>query len=230
MEATVSNKGKGHGRIQDLSNSPPFGRLTVVKYVGIVKGNRQSYSSWECKCECGNTVVVPAYRLRDGSTRSCGCLQKDAVRKTGASKKTHGQSNTREYRIWQQLINRCYNQAVRNYNRYGGRGITVCDRWRESFENFIEDMGTRPSPSHSIDRKDNNLGYCKENCRWATKQEQARNKSTTVWIEHDGKRMSAPDWSDVTGIKTTTLIARKVAGWTDEQIVTLPLGARRPMS
>ena len=147
-----------------------FNRWTVVAEAERDKfGNRR----FHCKCMCGASREVPIANLTSSKSKSCGCLNRELA---GKLFKTHGKSKTREYRIWAGMISRCHDVNSSSYSRYGGRGIFVCSRWRNSFENFLSDMGERPSPSHSIDRINNEKGYSPENCRWADPFQQARNK------------------------------------------------------
>ena len=152
-------------RIVDLT-SKRFGRLVVIE-----KTDRKSSGSivWKCKCDCGNEAFVSSGHLRIGHTQSCGCLQKERVT-------THGKKNTSEYRSWYGMKSRCYNPNNKRYKNYGGRGIEVCDRWKDSFENFYNDMGSKPSSKHSIDRIDNDRNYEPGNCKWSTATEQNRNQ------------------------------------------------------
>lgn len=133
-----------------------------------------------------------------------------------------------EHRIWSAMRQRCNNQWCNAYENYGGRGITVCERW-ESFDNFIADMGRRPSKGHSIDRIDNDGPYSPENCRWATRSEQKANqrpRKDAVWLEHEGERRTCDDWARVKGIRYGTLMERLRHGWPTEQALNTPTRSR----
>jgi len=162
-------------KIIDLTGNV-YGRLTVISYNGKTRDNK---SLWRCLCECGTIKITRSEFLRSGTTSSCGCLRLANTIKLNAS---HGDTKnnklTQEYRSWLSMRRRCNDHKHPYYHNYGGRGITVCDRW-ERYSNFLKDMGRAPSPKHTLDRKENHLGYSKDNCRWATKKEQANNRRTT---------------------------------------------------
>jgi hypothetical protein len=148
-----------------------FTRLTVVR----VNRNEDRTMYWDCLCDCGNTKVYTSAMLLSGHVKSCGCLKREILTSSAPKNKTHGMSKSKTYKSWVSMIQRCENQKNHNYHRYGGRGVTVCDRWRASFDDFMADMGERPD-GMTLDRVDNDGSYEPGNCRWATPAEQSSNR------------------------------------------------------
>lgn len=171
----------------------------------------------KCLCDCGVAKAVIWSCLNSGSTRSCGCLHREIIK---AVKTTHGMGRSPEYKVWAGMKLRCGNPRDAGYMNYGGRGVVVCDRWINSFENFFADMGPRPTPKHSIERIDNNGNYCPENCRWATRIEQARNKRRTIMLSYLGESKPLRVWCDELGIRPTTVARRIKLGWPAERALT----------
>lgn len=188
-----------------LNPGDVFGRLTVIEYVGRITKNKPN--AYRCICECKNEMFASAGSLVDGSTKSCGCLRsylatirlKEAVTKHGHSR-LDPETGTRKvsptYSSYHAMKARCSNPKNSHYHLYGGRGIKVCDRWKDDFSNFLADMGEKPSQKHSIDRIDNNKGYEPSNCRWATIDVQANNQRKNVFIEIEGERKTIAQWAE----------------------------------
>jgi hypothetical protein len=152
-----------------------FGRLVVVSYAET----RRSRAFWLCKCDCGGEKVIAGKYLRKGLTQSCGCIKRERIAKVNAS---HGMSKTETYGIYRSMISRCYNKNQKAYAKYGALGVTVCDHWRKSFENFLTDMGERPE-GMSLDRKNPFGNYEPDNCKWSDDKEQSINRRGHVAIE-----------------------------------------------
>lgn len=191
-----------------------FGRLVVMSQKGTdIHRNKL----WECKCDCGNIATVRAPVLKNGVTQSCGCLMNE-VRKTSGT--SHGLSNTHIYHAWQSMIARCCYESSPSYKDYGARGITICDKWRNSFETFYKDMGPRPTPHHTVERRENDKGYSKENCYWATKAEQANNRRSNILYEYCGEVKTLKQWCDILGLQYSGVYHRiKVLGWSFENAI-----------
>lgn len=203
-----------------------FGRLTPIKFIGINKHNK---SIWLCLCDCGKEKSIVSNNFKNGHTKSCGCLN---IEKIKLRFTTHGHSQNKEkskiYRTWNNVVQRCYNIKSRYYEDYGGRGITVCDRWlpeNNGFINFLEDMGEPPTSKHQIDRIDNDKlinGYCKENCRWVTSKEQARNTRHNHLLKYDNKELCFAEWEEITGIPQSVIARRTKDKWPPEETLTTP--------
>lgn len=193
-----------------------FGRLTVLERTVFSKR-----SKWLVVCDCGIRKEVLGESLRSGSTKSCGCLRRELV----ISKNTrHGLSHTKEYRIWQTMLDRCNNEFSGSFKNYGGRGIKVCNRWL-SFESFISDVGKCPGNGYSLDRIDNNGDYEPTNVRWATQSEQSRNTRRNINVAYGGETMVLKDWSVRLGISYYTLIDRLfIQGLSVDDAFTQPIG------
>jgi hypothetical protein len=202
-------------KIVDMTNRR-YGRLTVIALHH--RDARKAY--WECKCDCGKTTIVRNCALTSGNTKSCGCLN-DELRLD--RNYTHGLSDCVEYRAWSYMKTRCCNTDIKSAPRYSGRGIKICDRWLDSFENFYEDMGKKPSPKHSLDRINNDGDYEPSNCRWATWEEQANNNSNNVKFVIDGETITRANLCKKYGINYSAFRHRIEAGWTLERIISTPI-------
>lgn len=191
------------------------GRLTVKHPKG-----RSKFGSvlWECECSCGNVTVIDGQFLRSGLTKSCGCLKKEKASING-KKVTHGQSYHPLFKIWSGMKRRCYNKRYAKYHNYGGRGIKMSKSWYNSFDTFCRDMGERPSPKHSIERKNNDAGYCKSNCKWATRTEQNNNTRQNIILTFEGVSKTIAQWGKELGIKSGTLYWRYHKGLSVENIL-----------
>ncbi len=222
--ATQNSTRRGN-RFIDLTGQK-FGRWTVIELYSIATG---SPTMWLCRCECGTKRPIQAGALSRGGSRSCRRCAMQRHRKVG----------TPEYFSWGGMLSRCRNTNSPSYPRYGGRGITACQRWIDSFEDFLEDMGTKPSLQHSIDRIDNDgnysCGHCPEclrngwpaNCRWATRTQQARNSSRNRLLTHNGQTMCLAAWAKLFGIHWGTLRSRLVKGVPMEMALTTPVKSRK---
>jgi glutaredoxin len=209
----------GDTRIDETGNV--YGKLTVLGYARTIAGPSGSKRTmWLCLCECGQRREVWAGDLRRKNgkgTRSCP----DCARRKHGHTRTGWQSP--EYVSWHSMLQRCHNPNNRGYEQYGGRGIRVCDRWRESFEAFLEDMGPTPGPGYTIDRHPNGEGnYEPGNCRWATKTEQARNQRKNRWIEIEGRRQLLVDWLKEFRMSPAVFYDRIRRGMSDVEALTAP--------
>lgn len=195
-----------------------FGRLTVI----CRAGSRSGRAAWACMCSCGTTVEVVSHALTSGHTKSCGCWKDERNRGT-QPKHGHarrGVKRTPTYKTWQAMMTRCYNEKVKSFKDYGGRGIKVCDEWH-LFENFFAYMGNRPE-GMTLDRIDSDKWYTPDNCRWATKIIQARNTKANRIVTFGGKQMTQAEFAEVIGLKQSTVSYRLQKGWTPKQIAETP--------
>lgn len=202
---------------QDITGKK-FGRLTAIGYRGRTSELQARTSLWWFRCECGNVTLAQSNNVKNGHTSSCGCFAIESAKANA----THGMRHTGIYNCWVSLRARCYNPKATSYPIYGGRGIEVCERWRNSFENFYEDMGPRPT-GKSIDRINVNGNYEPSNCRWATQTEQGRNTTVNRIITHSGRSQCLQDWADETGISRDVIYSRIKLGWSVEEAITTPV-------
>lgn len=186
-----------------------FGKLTVLKYACSYKQR----SNWLCKCDCGNETIVESRLLKSGNVTSCGCVHK-----------YHGMSGTRLYTIWQHMIDRCYNSNNTNYKNYGGRGIQICDEWKDDAGKFCEwALANGYAKDLTLDRIDVNGNYEPGNCRWATRKEQANNKRNNHFLSCNGEIKTITEWERITGISKQTIYKRLKRGWSVERALTEPV-------
>lgn len=179
----------------------------VREYAGTHKGR----ASWLCQCDCGKQVTCFTVNLTRNHSTSCGCYSREKAKQRATK---HGESHSApEYVAWYEMQKRCLDEKNHKYSIYGARGITICDRWLNSYENFLADMGRRPSPKHSLDRIDVNGNYEPSNCRWASVKEQANNRRDNIHITWNGVTKTLSQWAESTGIKYATIRWRFHAGW-----------------
>lgn len=200
-----------------------FGRFTVLERAAKIGRG----SAWLCQCSCPEKTIktIRQSDLISGKVSSCGCLKREVV---AALNTTHGasaqDSQTPEYVVWRGIIYRCTNPKARETALYMGKGITICDEWRSDFNAFLRDMGLRPSPLHTCDRMDGSLGYFKDNCRWATRKEQANNRSSTIKITRNGITKSLKEWCEELNLSYGAVVARVYQHkWDTERALTTPI-------
>jgi hypothetical protein len=194
-----------------------FGRLVAINYA--YSKNGRAY--WHCKCDCGNEIITMAQNLYRGFTHSCGCLAKELHQKEMSEMSyRHGLGHTRLCRLYHGMIYRCYNKNAKTYNNYGGRGIKICDEWLNNFVSFYNWAITHGyHDALSIDRIDVNGNYCPENCRWANKITQARNKRNNVHLIINGEDKTMAEWAELSGIGIKTMWMRYKYGKTGYDLI-----------
>lgn len=189
-----------------------FNRLTVLKFSHRELRNNKWRYYWLCKCECGNEILIDRDNIKQGKQKSCGCFEKE-----NPSRKTHGYSKTRIYRIYNDMKNRCYNKNNKRYNCYGSRGIIICDEWKNDFKAFYDwSMAHGYADNLTIDRIDVNGNYEPNNCRWATLKQQANNRRNNHYITYNNETHTISEWAEILKIKKQTLWARLNKGWSIE--------------
>jgi hypothetical protein len=195
-----------------------FTRLIVVSFSHKHKGQ----SFYNCLCDCGNKLAVRKDALFHGRTKSCGCYGRE---QRVLRSRTHGLSgSTPEYQAWAHMLRRCHTSSTKGYENYGGRGITVCERWRKSFENFLADMGFRPSDKHSLDRINNNDNYEPSNCRWVKQDVQNNNTRRNIQITYNGETLTETQWRKKLGFGRGVIGFRIRSGWSVGEALTRPSG------
>lgn len=182
----------------------------------VIEKSPKGRTKWVCKCDCGKVFELCASKILSEKQISCGCIMRKARIKFGQSQKTHGDSHTRLYKTYRSMIDRCYNENLKGYQRYGARGIRVCQEWRDSYESFkgwalqngyVDGLGRA---LQSIERIDVNGNYCPENCRWATASEQQKNRRNTTIFDYEGKQITASEFADIHGISDKSFVYRKI--------------------
>lgn len=200
-----------------------YGRLLVLERAASKKDGNKVLSMWLCQCDCGNKTVVAGYRLKNGVTKSCGCLQRERASEV---RKTHGQWKTPLYKVWNSMRQRCENPNVKTYRLYGAEGKTVCEEW-QTFEGFyLWAIKTGYQDGLTIERKDSTKGYSPENCKWATKKEQANNTRRNHYMTYHGKTQTLTQWSEELHIPIATIYWRLNRGWNTEKILSTPVKSR----
>lgn len=209
-------------KIKNLSGIK-FGKLLVIQFSHI---DKNYVRHWDCICECGARKTVSGSHLQRLHTKSCGCIS-NALKPTFKHGHHPKSGASPEYISWQAMKSRVFNQKKSRFDRYGGRGIKCCERWVSSFENFLQDMGLKPSPMHTLDRINNDGDYCPENCRWATKKQQARSRCSSRIIQHNGESKTLAEWAETAGMDLRSLWQRLKRGWDMEKSLKTSLHRRK---
>jgi hypothetical protein len=208
-----------HGNIKDMRDKR-FGRLIVLEYAGLHGKGKRQRACWRCVCDCGKKTTVIGHSLRSGHTKSCGCLNREAI---NFSVFKHGMCDIPEYSIWRAMKSRCYGLNNAAFKHYGGRGIRVCQEWNDSFVAFLADMGKRPSDKYTLERIDNEGDYTPKNCRWATCAEQNRNNRRTRLLTFRNEILCVTDWAKALGMNRETLSYRLRHNWSVERALSTPV-------
>lgn len=202
-------------KAEDLTGQK-FGRLTVIER--CKENTKDGKAKWICKCNCGKIHITRAASLKSGNVKSCGCISKEAKHNY-----KHGMTHSKLYSIWHNMKDRCYRENHRFYKDYGGRGIIVCDEWKNDFTSFYEwSIKSGYKNGLTLDRIDNDSIYSPDNCRWETRTIQANNRRTNHLIEFNGEQKSLTEWSKEYSINYQTIQTRLLRGWSIEKALTTP--------
>lgn len=207
---------------KDLSGMK-FGRLLVISEAPETKSKSGAIiHNWNCICTCGNNCIKNSGNLLHGDTKSCGCLHSEMVAKRNRENARHGDSKSRLYKIWSGMKNRCYCKSHHEFQNYGGRGISVCDEWMNyaNFKKWAISSGYVDDKNCTLDRENNDLNYCPDNCRWASGTVQSNNRRNNVHITFNGIDHTLAEWSKIVGIKQDTISYRIKHGWSIEKALT----------
>lgn len=223
----MTQKKSARGR-KPIEAGEQNGLLTAIRFE---YRDKWGANQWLFECDCGNETVTRPDWVRLGKVVSCGCyrdeINGERMKRTA---RTHGHSSggklTSEYNSWRNMRDRCKYPSAENWHKYGGRGIKVCDRWIDSFENFLEDMGPKPTRKHTIERLDVNGNYEPDNCVWAVSKTQMRNRTDTRWVEFRGRRMALAEACELAGIPRNVVDARLNRKWTMERALSEPYTPR----
>ena len=198
-------------------------KINRFTFINREKNGKNAATRWTVKCDCGTTKIVKPQAILSEKIKSCGCLLKEMRANWGLK---HGLcrkgKQAPEFWSWTSMKQRCLNPKNEQYHNYGGRGITICDRWINSLQNFVADMGKKPSRNFTLERINVNLGYCPENCKWITKKEQSLNKRTSVKLEIKGVTKNASEWDKEMNLPEGTVCRRLKRGWSSSRAVTTP--------
>lgn len=213
--------------VKDLSNLR-FGRLVALD-CHVRKTKHSTVAMWRCRCDCGGIVTARGSHLTRADVQSCGCLARESAALRMASQNhKHGLSHSVEYRSWTAMKARCLNVSHKHFPLYGGRGISICEDWKDSFEAFYRDMGPKPSSAHTLDRIDTDGDYCPSNCRWATQREQMNNVRRNRLVTYRSKRMTISEAARLAGVVHPNVAnSRMRVGWTTRSAVETPAQPRR---
>jgi len=221
------------GKPTTISPGTRFGRLIANETVHRPDTYGRRILHWRCTCDCGKEVFVKPTYLARHAQLSCGCYRGENMAAIGRTNATHGESlcgpnPSAEYTIWMGVKTRCCQKRSPGYQRYGANGINMCERWRNSYEAFLDDVGRRPSPFHSLDRYPNKDGdYEPGNVRWATTDQQSRNRRDNVHLTCNGETRILEDWARLLGVRGSTIQARLARGWNMVDALTTPAKIKR---